>query len=297
MAHKKVTHQMSRKGAGGMDNGGRAGQEGGGGVAGYNSTINSLVKHNASGETTDAKTCGVIGGFRLLHRSASATVVEVSSTVSCRSVSSEDRVCGEVPKPSAHSFPVLCLPLFTSGNSTCEATSIRGCQLLKASGLVKRCFIYHNMELALQWLESQRAVMYDPDMAGMFLQYTDGQGHKLGRIYNEPISFGDQYFWCAPYAPPPPPVSRNHLAQEPTPGSAVEFSHHFFYQGSGFFMFLVDVGQLFRWTSWMMMQSPSILTSQNPSLSLSRSQLQSPPQHRSLAPRGSTDRNSGWCIT
>ena len=45
---------------------------------------------------------------------------------------------------------------------------------------------------------------------------------------------------------PPPPVSKNHLAQEPTPGSAVKFSHHFFPQGSGFFMFLVDVGQLFR---------------------------------------------------
>ena len=44
---------------------------------------------------------------------------------------------------------------------------------------------------------------------------------------------------------PPPPVPKNHLAQEPTPGSAVKFSHHFFYQGSGFFMFLVDVGQLF----------------------------------------------------
>ena len=96
---------------------------------------------------------------------------------------------------------------------------------------------------------------------------------------------------------PPPPVSRNHLAQEPTPGSAVEFSHHFFDQGSGFFMFLVDVGQLFRWTSWMMMQSPCILMSQTPSLSLSRSQLQRRLQHRSLAPRGSTDRNSGWCIT
>ena len=44
----------------------------------------------------------------------------------------------------------------------------------------------------------------------------------------------------------PPPLPRNHLAQEPPPGSAVEFSHHFFYQGIGFFMFLVDVGQLFR---------------------------------------------------
>ena len=46
-------------------------------------------------------------------------------------------------------------------------------------------------------------------------------------------------------SPPPPPVSKNHLAQEPTPGSAVKFSHHFFYQGSRFFMFMVDVGQLF----------------------------------------------------
>ena len=44
----------------------------------------------------------------------------------------------------------------------------------------------------------------------------------------------------------PPPVSKNHLAQERTPGSAVKFSHQLFYQGSGFFMFLVDVGQLFR---------------------------------------------------
>ena len=26
---------------------------------------------------------------------------------------------------------------------------------------------------------------------------------------------------------PPPPVPRNRLAQEPPPGSAVEFSHHF----------------------------------------------------------------------
>ena len=45
---------------------------------------------------------------------------------------------------------------------------------------------------------------------------------------------------------PPPPAPGNHLAQEPTPGSAVEFSHPFFYQGIGFFMVLVDVGQLFR---------------------------------------------------
>ena len=36
---------------------------------------------------------------------------------------------------------------------------------------------------------------------------------------------------------PPPPVPRNHIAQEPFPGYAVEFSHHFFFiYGIGFFM-------------------------------------------------------------
>ena len=30
-------------------------------------------------------------------------------------------------------------------------------------------------------------------------------------------------------APPPPPVPRNRIAQEPPAGSAVEFSHHFFF--------------------------------------------------------------------
>ena len=33
---------------------------------------------------------------------------------------------------------------------------------------------------------------------------------------------------CTPPPPPPHPVPRNRLAQEPPPGSAVEFSHHFF---------------------------------------------------------------------
>jgi hypothetical protein len=33
---------------------------------------------------------------------------------------------------------------------------------MKAAGKVGRCFVYHNFELALEWLESQRAVMRDP---------------------------------------------------------------------------------------------------------------------------------------
>ncbi len=77
--------------------------------------------------------------------------------------------------------------------------------------------MYHNFELGLQWIESERAVMYDPTKANWFLQvrlhfnrsfgrvclhsvsnnvclqYTDGKGNKNGTIYNEPIEFGDQY--------------------------------------------------------------------------------------------------------
>ena len=51
------------------------------------------------------------------------------------------------------------------------------------------------MELALEWEESQRKVMYDPSSADYFLQYTDGTGKKNGTIYNEGITFGDQFFW------------------------------------------------------------------------------------------------------
>lgn len=47
-----------------------------------------------------------------------------------------------------------------------------------------------NMELALQWEESQRAAMYDPSLAGYFVHALDGS------IYNEPQgTYGDQFFW------------------------------------------------------------------------------------------------------
>ena len=82
-------------------------------------------------------------------------------------------------------------------NTTCEATSIENCRRLKAAGLAHRCFIYHNMELALEWLESQRAVMYDADKADYFLQYgwVNGQAHGNGTVYNEGRAEGDQFFW------------------------------------------------------------------------------------------------------
>ena len=42
---------------------------------------------------------------------------------------------------------------------------------------------------ALQWLESERAVMYDPAHADFFLR------DKSGAIYNAPAKEGDQYLW------------------------------------------------------------------------------------------------------
>ena len=79
-------------------------------------------------------------------------------------------------------------------SSTCEATSAANCARLKATGAVKLCGIYHNVELALSWIESARAVMYDPAKASWFLQFTDGNGTKNGTIYNQPRAEGDQYF-------------------------------------------------------------------------------------------------------
>lgn len=78
---------------------------------------------------------------------------------------------------------------------TIEGTATHNCALIKAAFPTTRCFIYHNMELALQAQESARRVMYDPTKAYLFLQYTDGQGTKNGTVYNEPGGPGDQYFW------------------------------------------------------------------------------------------------------
>ena len=79
--------------------------------------------------------------------------------------------------------------------TTCEATSVEGCRRLKASGKAQRCFIYHNGMGALEWLETQRAVMYDKKKAGWFLQFTDGHGRKNGSIYQRNQWEGDQFLW------------------------------------------------------------------------------------------------------
>lgn len=74
-------------------------------------------------------------------------------------------------------------------HAKCEAVSRENCRRIKAAGMAQRCCIYHNMELALGWLESQATAMDDPAKADYFLQYPNGT------VYAEDIVFGRQWFW------------------------------------------------------------------------------------------------------
>jgi hypothetical protein len=104
-----------------------------------------------------------------------------------------------------HTFGLVSLDFGTASSiwfanganaSNATATSIEGCRRLKASGRASRCFVYMNLELALQWEEGQRSVMYDPARKDHFLLLPNGT------IYNDPDlassttpAFGDQFFW------------------------------------------------------------------------------------------------------
>ena len=56
-----------------------------------------------------------------------------------------------------------------------EKTATANCIRLKQAGLVARCGIYHNIELGLEWLESNRAVMDAAHVAaGWFLRLQNG---------------------------------------------------------------------------------------------------------------------------
>ena len=72
-----------------------------------------------------------------------------------------------------------------TNTTTCEATLRENCRLLKAAGKATRCFGYHNTELALQWLESQRALMYDPAYKDYFLQFLPGNPSKQVRALGD----------------------------------------------------------------------------------------------------------------
>jgi len=52
-----------------------------------------------------------------------------------------------------------------------------------------RVFVYRNLELSLEWLSSERAVMYNIDKVDWFLRFENGS------IYQVDIRAGDQFFW------------------------------------------------------------------------------------------------------
>lgn len=78
-------------------------------------------------------------------------------------------------------------------DGTCEAAMLEGCRLVKAASPRTRCFRYNNMELAIPFLASNRAVM-DAAHADWFLQYLDPvTGLRNGTVYGE-NSVG-AWFW------------------------------------------------------------------------------------------------------
>ncbi len=57
--------------------------------------------------------------------------------------------------------------------------------LVKTLNPKTKVFVYRNMELALQWLSSERAAMYDPSKRDYFLQYQVGP--QAGQVESHPF--------------------------------------------------------------------------------------------------------------
>jgi len=73
--------------------------------------------------------------------------------------------------------------------TTCEELLVEQAAKVKAINPKTKVFVYRNLELALQFLSSERAAMNNSSLSGYFLKY------RNGTIYNEPITQGDQFFW------------------------------------------------------------------------------------------------------
>jgi hypothetical protein len=75
--------------------------------------------------------------------------------------------------------------------ATCEASMAANCAALKKAGKVRRCTIYHNMQLSLEWLESNRAVMDQAHIdAGWFLRFANGSVYNVvaGPLRPDPLN-------------------------------------------------------------------------------------------------------------
>ena len=78
--------------------------------------------------------------------------------------------------------------------ATCEEALVEQAKMVKSKNPYTRVTVYKNFELALQWLSSERAAMYDKSKSDFFLKYQSGS--QKGNIYNEVQGhYGDQFFW------------------------------------------------------------------------------------------------------
>ena len=94
-------------------------------------------------------------------------------------------------RSGAHADPDFSHP--HHGNTTmCEAAMRENCRRLKMAGKATRCMLYHNFELALEWLESQRVAMYDSSKRDLFLQWPNGTLYSRGSY---PNGVGMMLYW------------------------------------------------------------------------------------------------------
>jgi hypothetical protein len=81
-----------------------------------------------------------------------------------------------------------------------ELTMIENCAQIKQLGQAKRCLIYQNLEVALQWHESQRALMNDARLADWFVSWHNSQNVSNGTHFNSAYG-GCTGCWNVPGGP------------------------------------------------------------------------------------------------
>lgn len=95
----------------------------------------------------------------------------------------------------AHPWGLISLAWDCSEDGFEEAATVANCTDLKMRGIASRCFMYHNQELALRWLESQRAALDDPARAAWFLRWPNGTVYVEPEASRPHGGFAAQGFW------------------------------------------------------------------------------------------------------
>eukprot|EP01043_Picozoa_sp_COSAG02_P037776 COSAG02_NODE_2860_length_7882_cov_7.214442_1_plen_244_part_00 len=92
-------------------------------------------------------------------------------------------ICGVCTTDGTNAMEIWLKP--DRNASTCEATLLEQARRVKAAKTGTRVLVYRQALWALSWMESVRAVMYDPAFAGYFLR------DKNGAVWKEPPEMSD----------------------------------------------------------------------------------------------------------